>query len=301
MKLLIADDSSVTRLMLEAVTKEWGYEVTLVEDGAQAWAEVQKPDAPQLLLLDWEMPNMNGIDVCEHITAKYHENPPYIILLTSRSESSDIIKGLSKGANDYVSKPFDTNELKMRLQTGKRMLEIQQRLNSALKEMEKLATRDSLTGILNRRAILEELPKEIKRVERQKRVLCVGMCDIDHFKNINDTHGHLAGDAVLIEVTRRMQKALRIYDLLGRYGGEEFLVLANTNEGHLLTIYERICRAVSAGPINFEGASINITISCGVTRYLPDVDKNHVNKVLSRADVALYEAKDTGRNKVVLN
>lgn len=298
MKLLVADDSSVSRMMLSAVTKEWGYEVIVTENGEEAWEEMQKQNAPRLLLLDWEMPIMNGIEVCQRVVEKYQDNPPYILLLTSRTESDDIVEGLSKGANDYISKPFDTAELQVRLQVGKRMLEMQDKLNATLKEMRDLASHDALTGILNRRAILEALPKEIKRVERQNRVLCIGMCDIDHFKAINDTHGHLAGDEVLIEVTKRMQTALRVYDLIGRYGGEEFLVIVNTDSDNLLTTFERICQIISETPINIGESSINVTISCGVTLYQDD--NNDMTSILARADKALYKAKNSGRNQVVL-
>jgi len=299
-KLLVADDSRVSRMMLLAITKQWGYEVLLAEDGEQAWQIMQQDDAPQLLLLDWEMPKMNGIEVCERVIAKDPENPAYIVLLTSRTSSDDIVEGLSKGASDYLSKPFDSAELQVRLQVGKRMIELQQKLNTTLQNLTDLASHDALTGILNRRAIMEALPKEIKRIERQKQVLCIGMCDIDHFKQINDTYGHLAGDEVLKEVTNRMEASLRDHDLLGRYGGEEFLVITPVdNTKHGIIAYQRICQAVSARPIEIGDLSISITISCGVTDYSPDDDERNITKLIARADDALYQAKDAGRNQVI--
>ncbi len=300
MKLLIADDSKVSRMMLLAITKEWGYEVIMAEDGAEAWQILQQEDAPQLILLDWEMPKMDGIEVCEHVIAKNPDNPPYILLLTSRTASDDIVEGLSKGANDYLSKPFDSAELQVRLQVGKRLIEMQTKLNATLKELTQLASHDALTGILNRRAIIAALPKEMKRVERKTQTLCVGMCDIDHFKDINDNYGHLVGDEVLIEITKRMQSALRDYDLLGRYGGEEFLVLTPGSASHCASIYQRICQIISAQPIEVEGISIPVTISCGVTPYSVEIDNQDISSLLARADEALYQAKDSGRNQVVL-
>ena len=301
MKLLVADDSQVSRAILSAITKEWGYEVILAEDGEQAWQIMQQDDAPQLLLLDWEMPKMNGIEVCEHIIAKASENPPYIVLLTSRSTSNDIVEGLSKGASDYLSKPFDSAELQVRLQVGKRMQEMQDKLNTTLQELTELASHDALTGLLNRRAIMEVLPKECKRIERQEQFLCIGMCDIDHFKQINDTYGHLIGDEVLKEVTKRMQYALRDHDLLGRYGGEEFLVITPVDNIKNGTIaYQRICQAVSTLPIEIDELSISVTVSCGVSSYSPEKDKQNMAKLIARADEALYQAKDAGRDQVVL-
>lgn len=301
MKLLVADDCKVARMMLLAITEQWGYEVVVAEDGEQAWQIMQQPDAPQLLLLDWEMPKMSGIEVCERVMAQNPENPAYIVLLTSRTESDDIVEGLSKGASDYLPKPFDSAELQVRLQVGKRMIEMQDKLNTTLQELTELASHDALTGILNRRAIMETLSKEVNRIERQDKMLFVGMCDIDHFKKINDTYGHLVGDEVIKEVAKRMKQVLREYDALGRYGGEEFLVITpvdNIDSG--IIAYQRICQALSEQPIEVDGLSISVTISCGATHYSRENDKQNISTLIGRADQALYQAKDAGRNCVIL-
>jgi len=243
---------------------------------------------------------MNGIELCERVRAQESTNPPYILLLTARTEAEDIVKGLSKGANDYVAKPFNNAELQARMQVGQRMLEMQSELSDAMEELRTHATYDALTGILNRRAVLDQIPKEIQRVRRQNMGLCIGMCDIDYFKKINDTHGHLVGDEVLKEVTKRMQSALRTYDLIGRFGGEEFLVIASSTEGHPLDAYNRVCEILSATPIRVGELSLNVTISCGVTQLLDDDSENNYTEILARADAALYEAKESGRNKVML-
>ena len=196
MKLLIAEDDKTSRLILRSVCSKWGYDVVCVEDGQAAWDVMQADETPQLLIIDWEMPRMNGIELCQLVSEKFKQNPPYIILLTSRTETQDIVEGLKAGANDYIAKPFNNDELKVRISVGRRMIELQDELNETLKKLTALANYDVLTGLLNRRAIMESLTKEIRRVERDGHVLCIGMCDIDHFKNINDTYGHLVGDEV---------------------------------------------------------------------------------------------------------
>lgn len=307
MKLLIAEDDKTSRLILQSVCKKWGYDVECVEDGQAAWDLMQGEDAPNLMIIDWEMPRMNGVEFCQRISEKFKENPPYIILLTSRNETQDIVEGLRAGANDYIAKPFNNDELKVRISVGQRMIELQNTLNATLQKLTELASKDVLTGQLNRRAIMESLTKEIRRTERQKSVerpdqfLCIGMCDIDHFKNINDTHGHLVGDEVLKEVTVRIQDALRVNDLLGRFGGEEFLVITPVDEIENATIvYERICKTVAEQPVVINDISVSVTISCGVTCYVAANDGLKLETLIARADEALYQAKDEGRNCVVL-
>ena len=301
MKVLIAEDSSTSRMMLVAIAKSWGYEVVEAEDGLVAWEAMQQEDAPRLLLIDWEMPNMNGIELCERVRTMESTNPAYILLLTARTEAEDIVKGLSAGANDYIAKPFNNAELQARMQVGQRMLEMQSRLYEVMEELRTHATYDALTGIFNRRAVLDQIPKEIQRARRQNKELCIGMCDIDYFKKINDTHGHLVGDEVLKEVSKRMQSAIRTYDLVGRFGGEEFLVITNSIEDHPLDVYHRICETLTATPIQVGELTLNVTISCGVTRLLKDDDENNYTRILARADAALYKAKESGRNRVTFN
>ncbi|NRA20904.1 MAG: diguanylate cyclase [Oceanospirillaceae bacterium] len=307
MKLLIAEDDKTSRLILQSVCKKWGYDVECVEDGQAAWDLMQGKDAPSLMIIDWEMPRMNGVEFCQRISDKFQQNPPYIILLTSRNETQDIVEGLRAGANDYIAKPFNNDELKVRIAVGQRMIELQNKLNATLQKLTELASIDVLTGQLNRRAIMESLTKEIRRTERQKNVqrpeqiLCIGMCDIDHFKNINDTYGHLVGDVVLKEVTVRIQDALRVNDSLGRFGGEEFLVITPVDEvDNATAVYQRICHTVAEQPIAVNGFSISVTISCGVTSYVADNDGLKLETLIARADEALYQAKDEGRNRVVL-
>ncbi|MFT4812210.1 MAG: diguanylate cyclase (GGDEF)-like protein [Oleispira sp.] len=301
MKILIAEDDPTSRIILVAMVTEWGYEPFPVEDGAQALSVLQTNDAPRLLLLDWEMPEINGLALCRKIREKDTSDPPYIILLTGRSNTEDIVTGLKVGANDYISKPFENTELKARLQVGERMLGLQDELNRAKEAMAIQANYDELTELMNRRAVMNALTNEIARSKRNLQPLYICMCDIDHFKSINDTHGHIAGDAVLKGVAQLLNKSLRPYDLCGRYGGEEFLIILNSKENNVHDLFERIRQAIANTPFIYEGTVLHVTISGGVTLYSPATDKRNSTQLLTDADTALYEAKNAGRNRIVFN
>jgi two-component system cell cycle response regulator len=299
MKILIAEDDSTSRITLLAIVSEWGYEPIPAADGAQVLSLMQADDAPRLLLLDWKIPEVNGLDLCKKIREEDSSNPPYIILLTRRSDTEDVVTGLKAGANDYMSKPFDNAELKARLEVGKRMLGLHDELNRAKEAMAFQANFDELTELMNRRAVMKAMVNEIERSKRNAQPLYICMCDIDYFKKINDTHGHLAGDAVLKEIAQRFKNSLRPYDLCGRYGGEEFLIILNSKEHDVHNLFERIRQAVANEPFIYEETALDITISCGVTRYNPPTDERNTTQILIDADTALYEAKNNGRNRTV--
>lgn len=298
MKLLIADDSLTQRTMLQAISSKWGFEPILAEDGQQAWDLLSQDESPQLILLDWEMPGKDGLEVCRLVRARKDANPPYILLLTARKETRDIVAGLEAGANDYIAKPFDTAELQARLRVGKRMVILQTQLHQAKEELAYQAKHDVLTGLMNRRAILEVMEQEIARVKRQEQSLYIGMCDIDHFKQINDQLGHLAGDAVLKQVAQRINQALRPYDGVGRYGGEEFLLLIHCEADMATSVFERIRLAISNKPFEFEHHSIKVSISCGVSTFHEESLKQGSTELLAAADECLYKAKQAGRNRI---
>lgn len=297
MNLLIADDDPLFRVMLAGITRKWGFEPTVTGDGVEALKLLQQDFPPRLLLIDWEMPRLNGLELCKRVRLMPGNDPPYIILLTSRNDSSDVAIGLDAGANDYVRKPFEPVEFKARLQVGRRMLDLQTEAIAARAQLVHQAKHDALTGLPNRRAIMNAFEREIDRAGRQQIPLAVGMCDIDHFKKINDTHGHLVGDAVLHEVGQRINTTLRSYDNCGRYGGEEFLILVNSEEEEAKEVFERLRQAVSACPIIVGDVSCLVTISCGVTILGGEIRDN--NTILAAADSALYEAKNNGRNRIV--
>ena len=297
MNILIAEDDFISRSILTAILKKWGFDPVATADGLAAWRALQGPDAPRLALLDWSMPGMDGLEVCRRLRESGSCNPPYVILLTARDEKGDIVQGLEAGANDYVAKPFDNEELRARIGVGQRMLEMQSHLLEAQDALSHQATHEFLTGVFNRRAILDRLAQEISRAKRENTSLSIGMCDIDHFKNINDAYGHQAGDEALVIFTRCIQDRLRDYDSLGRYGGEEFLVIAPGSEGHSgESLYERLRAGVADAKITTKAGMASLTISIGVA---PGTGQSTVDALLAAADAALYQAKADGRNRVV--
>jgi two-component system cell cycle response regulator len=296
MRVLIADDDFTSRNILTAILKKWGYDPLATKDGVEAWDVLQQPDSPKLVLLDWDMPGMEGLEVCRRLREHESNNPPYVILLTARGEKRDIVQGLEAGANDYIAKPYDNAELQARIGVGRRMLELQASLMEARDALEYLAMHDPLTGVFNRRAILDRLKAEISRAQREGGTLSVGMCDLDHFKDVNDAYGHQAGDDVLIAFTRCVQANLRGYDSVGRYGGEEFLLVAAAPKGPVEgNLYERLCAQVAATEIETKAGTASITVSIGVA---PGTGESTVDALLAAADAVLYQAKAGGRNRV---
>lgn len=298
MRLLVAEDDSVTRRLLQAHLKKWGYEVLACSDGAQAWEILSTPEAPKLVVLDWMMPGMDGVNICREIRKREQQPYTYLILLTGKNRTEDIVQGLEAGADDYIVKPFDLHELKVRVRAGNRVVQLQEDLLAALKASEFQATHDPLTRLLNRSAVLDILHKEIGRAERNRSPLSVVIADVDHFKNINDQHGHLAGDAVLREIAHRLSTSVRSYDAVGRYGGEEFLVVLPGLEGSdALGMAERLRLAfASEAMVTTEGV-FGITVSFGIAS-VGDEEIHDLNSLIRAADEALYRAKRLGRNRV---
>lgn len=298
MKILIADDSIVSRHLLEATLRKWGYEVMVACDGAEALQILEREDAPALIILDWMMPGVTGLEVCQKIRQRGSEPYTYILLLTSKSQKEDLIEGMDAGADDYITKPFDQNELQVRLRAGTRLVDLQAQLLSAREALREQATRDSLTHLWNRNSILEALTRELSRAHRETSPLGVVIVDLDHFKYVNDNHGHPAGDAVLREAARRMQNSVRQYDSLGRYGGEEFLILLpGCGEAESFSQAERLRRHLTQSDIRVNDISLHITASFGVTAAIPG-EPWTAEGLIRKADEALYVAKKSGRNRV---
>src|SRR5690606_18250008 len=219
---------------------KWGYDVVSCQDGTAAWQMLQQRDAPSLAILDWMMPGIDGVQVCREVRQHIVEPYIYILLLTAKSEKTDMIIGLDSGADDYLTKPFDANELRVRLRAGRRILDLQEELIFVREKLRDQATHDSLTRLWNRAAICDILQREMDRAIRNNNPLSILLADIDHSKRINDTYGHLAGDAVLRKTAQRMKTVVRPSDGIGRYGGEEFLlVLPDCNENGAASIGER--------------------------------------------------------------
>jgi two-component system cell cycle response regulator len=297
---LIAEDDPLFRRMIERWFERWTYRVIVVENGLDAWAALQKEDAPQLAILDWMMPGMDGLELCRKIRSRDQGPYRYVLLLTARDDKHDVVAGLEAGADDYLTKPFEVDELRARVRTGKRILDLQAALLRARDELQSVAAHDALTGLWNRGAILDLLLGEMARRKRTADALGVIMTDIDHFKKINDTHGHLVGDAVLREVTRRLATSLRQYDSVGRYGGEEFLIiLPACNPPNLLISAERLRHCIADEPVETDAGQIRVTISLGLACLEQGVKETpDCETLLRRADEALYAAKNGGRNRV---
>jgi two-component system, cell cycle response regulator len=300
MKILIADDESVSRRMLQGLLVKWGYEVVSAEDGDGALANLKSADAPRMALLDWMMPGQNGVDVCRALRKLRPEPYTYILLLTAKDAKESVVEGLESGADDYLTKPFNPQELKARIRVGLRLLELEDNLVQAREAMRFKATHDTLTGVWNRGAILETLEREVWRSRREGTSLGVLIADLDHFKSVNDTYGHQAGDAVLREVTKRMQSDVRPYDAVGRYGGEEFLVLLpGCNALVTREKAERLRETIFRTPVATTAGILNVTMSIGGAA-TTDWPQDTPNQILQMADLALYRAKEEGRNRTVM-
>lgn len=298
MKILIAEDDPISRRLLETILGKWGYEVVVALDGAQAWKILEARDSPKLAILDWMMPGMDGIEVCRRVRDRDGAPYVYVLLLTARSQREDLVQGMEAGADDYVTKPFDANELKVRLRAGRRILELQEQLMSAQEALRDQASRDPLTGIWNRNAIFDILRREVARSERENTPLAIVMIDLDHFKQLNDTYGHMAGDAVLREATARMSVNIRTYDAVGRYGGEEFLiVLPGCDVCSGAARAERLREAVAMHPFDTSEGRLTVTCSLGVASTAGS-NTFDCDTLIRIADAALYRAKHNGRNRV---
>jgi diguanylate cyclase (GGDEF)-like protein len=298
MKVLIADDEIVSLRLLESSLLRWGYDVAIANDGHEASRILLSPDAPKLAILDWMMPGMDGTQLCQDIRQNKPEPYTYILLLTGKRGQDDVIAGLDAGADDYVTKPFDPAELKVRLRTGKRILYLQEQLIDAREALRDLATHDRLTGLWNRAAVVDLLNNELERAHRQSAPVAIAMADLDSFKQINDTHGHPTGDEVLRSVSSALRDSVRRYDSVGRYGGEEFLILLpGCDRSNALGHAERIRAAIARIAVDTPTGIVRPTMSLGVA-----VFDNHsapdASALIKAADIALYRAKHGGRNRV---
>ena len=296
MRILVADDDLTTRLVLTGVLTKWNHEVVVAVDGTQAWETMQRSDAPTLAILDWMMPGLSGVEVCGLVRSLPSDQPPYLILLTSKGEKADIVTGLEAGADDYLAKPFDPDELRARVGVGRRIIDLEGRLLEARDALAREATHDPLTGAFNRRALVGYVTRAISEERRHHDGLALGICDVDEFKKVNDTYGHQVGDEVLVGLVGILSGILRGHDVLGRYGGDEFVVLAgHLDEADAGPFFERMRAEVAGHPILTKAGEVAITLSFGVSTWTDDQAED---ELLAAADAALYRAKDEGRNRV---
>ena len=265
MRVLVADDDRTSVLRLRRTLQQLGYEVITASNGTEALHKLQQTRAPQLAIIDWMMPGLDGPDVIRQLRKQGDEPYTYAVLLTSRRDRQFMVEGLDAGADDFLSKPIHADELRARLRAGERVIALQRELIAARECLRRQALHDPLTGLMNRRAILEELYLQNSRAARDGQEVAVVLLDLDHFKNVNDTYGHPAGDEVLRVTASRLLGGVREYDAVGRFGGEEFLlVLSGTLPPDAVAMVQRLRRLLQASPVPFDGHEIDISGSFGL-------------------------------------
>lgn len=300
MRILIADDDRLSQQILKRHLTRLGHEVFALGDGADA-LEYLSREFPDVAIIDWMMPGLDGPEICRRLRQTSGERYVYVILLTSRDSTVDLIAGLDSGADDYMTKPVNLSELAARLRSGQRILELQQKLIEAREQMRTQATYDALTGLLNRGAIFDMARREMRTANRDGTSLSLLICDVDHFKKLNDTHGHPAGDEALREIASRMSASLRASDWVGRYGGEEFLiVLPRATLPQATEIAERVRRNVCSEPMQIAGAPLSVSVSIGAVVREPE-QPTELAELVALADACLLRAKRQGRNQVIFH
>jgi two-component system, cell cycle response regulator len=301
-KILLADDDPISLRLLERMLHRSGYEILTAHDGREAAAILAAPDPPRLAIVDWMMPGLDGPGVCREVRSRKDDRYVYLLLLTARQGSEDVVNGLQAGADDYLTKPCHPAELEARLHTGRRILQLEDKLVEAREEMQFKATHDGLTTLWNRAAILTLLQSELSRAVRDRSPVSLILCDIDHFKHVNDLHGHPVGDEVLREVSRRLLDSVRLHDAVGRYGGEEFLiVLGGCDPIDLRERAEEIRRRISDVPFSILNGTrrIPISMSAGALTIAESDPSAPLDPFIKQADDSLYQAKAAGRNCIV--
>lgn len=299
---LVAEDEPVSQRMVAKNLQDWGFDPIVAADGEKALKVLLRKNIP-LVLLDWMMPGLSGPELAQHIREMDQKKKKYtyIILVTARDKIQDISAGFAAGVDDYITKPFHPLELKARLQAGLRIISLERQLLNYQKKLEKLATTDSLLRVKTRRQILAELNAELARAEREHQNVGLILVDIDHFKKINDSYGHPAGDKVLKKVANLLKKNIRRYDRIGRYGGDELIIiLPNCGLAEVARIGQRLCQAIARLKIQLENNLVlQVTLSGGATsseaftRASPQI-------LINTCDKALYEAKAKGRNQIII-
>ena len=298
MKILVADDDPISRHALSGFLRKWGHEVVLAVDGNEALSILQAENAPRVAILDWVMPGMDGIEVCQRVRAIPDRHYTYLISFTSRNEKQDLVEALEAGFDDFLAKPVDVRELNARLMVGRRIIELQEKLLLAYEMMEFQASHDPLTSVWNRAGIMGLLRAQLAKAERNGTNMALLMVDVDHFKAVNDTYGHPVGDQVLKQIAEIMNASIRAYDWLGRQGGEEFLIIVpDCSPEGALALAERLRAQIAAHPLIADGHAIPVTVSIG----LANTEETHITNpdaLVGVADVALYAAKHKGRNRI---
>jgi diguanylate cyclase (GGDEF)-like protein len=296
-RVLVGDDSAVSRKLVEHTLSEKRYSLVFAKSGRET-VDLFAEHRPALVIVDWIMPDLTGIEICKHIRSKTQASYTYIILLTGKSEKESVVEGLAAGADDYLTKPFHPEELIARVGVGLRIMELQREIEVKNAMLQELALTDPLTSLPNRRAIEDWATRQLSGAARYGFSFWVALADLDHFKAVNDTHGHDAGDTVLKAFSQILKSKSRRSDICGRIGGEEFLfVLTHATKEDAKSVIECVRAELEATKFNFNGNSLTVTASFGLVGFAgtraPDF-----NRLVAQADSALYSAKRMGRNRV---
>jgi two-component system, cell cycle response regulator len=298
-RVLVADDSPVYRKLVEHALAEDSCSVSFANSGHQA-IELFDREKPDLIVTDWMMPDLTGIELCQRIRTSSQSSYTYVIILTSNAEKENVVKGLSAGADDYLTKPFDRNELLARIRVGQRLIDLHRQIEAKNRLLEELALTDPLTGLPNRRAIEDWSARQLSGAARHGFPMWFVLMDLDHFKKINDTYGHDAGDTVLKRFGEVLRNNTRLSDISGRIGGEEFLlVLTHAEEDNVKVVVDRIRKQLAAEQFEWNGSAISVTASFGAAGFSGKKAPGF-SQLVKQADAALYRAKDLGRNRVEL-
>lgn len=301
-RVLLADDEPVQRMLIGRMLTRAGYEVITAEDGQQALKLMQNGNI-SLLVTDWEMPNLDGIGLCRAVRSMKLPHYVYTIVVTARDAVEHVVMGLQSGADDYLTKPVTEPELLARLNTGKRLVEMERSLRAANEENHRLSITDALTNVFNRRYLMDQLERELERSQRYERPLSMFLCDVDHFKRINDNYGHQSGDETLIKFAQALRAALRDTDWVARYGGEEFVVvLPETGIRAASYVAERCRETLAQTALQIGERTLSITASFGVSGWEHAVPADaEIDKLIAAADAGVYASKAGGRNQVTTN
>ena len=296
-RVLVADDSAVSRKLVEHTLSEKRYSLVFAKSGRET-VDLFALHHPALVIVDWVMPDLTGIEICKHIRSKTQASYTYIILLTAKSAKESVVEGLAAGADDYLTKPFHPEELIARVGVGLRIMELQREIEVKNTLLQELALTDSLTSLPNRRAIEDWAARQLSGAARYGFSFWVALADLDHFKTVNDTYGHDAGDTVLKAFSQILKAKSRRSDICGRIGGEEFLfVLTHSTEEDAKRVVESVRAELEATKFDFNGNCLTVTASFGLAGFSgtrpPDF-----NRLIAQADLALYSAKRLGRNRV---
>ena len=297
LKILVADDSAVYRKLVEQTLSDDNHKVIFAKNGREA-LDLYAKHTPALVITDWTMPDIGGLELCKKIRQDFQQHFAHIILLTSNTDKEQVVEGLAGGADDYLTKPFHQGELRARVNVGLRVVELHRQVQAKNRQLEEMALTDPLTGLANRRAIDIWITRQLSAAARHDFPIWVAICDLDHFKKVNDTYGHEAGDMVLKTFAQILKSNTRQSNICGRHGGEEFLnIITHVERDNSVIAFERIRKQMENQKFTFNNQTFSVTTSMGIAGFRGTRPPAFAD-LLAQADQALYSAKHKGRNRI---